>query len=96
MRYDGSQSFLWVINLGDEVITGPRVTSTAWDGSGQLWVGTDGSGLFKYDGVRWERFNTSNGLPTDRVHTIYADHLGEVWIVTMTGDGGGALIRYMP
>jgi ligand-binding sensor domain-containing protein len=95
MRFDGSQSYLWVINLGTETVPGPHVSSTAWDGSGQLWVGTIGDGLYKFDGVRWEKFDTSYGLPTDNIRTVYADSLGELWITAVT-DGGGALIRYMP
>jgi ligand-binding sensor domain-containing protein len=96
VRYDGSQSFLWIINLGDEVLAYPKVTSIAWDGNHQLWVGTDGDGLLRYNGKRWEQFNTVSGLPTNQIRKITADRLGTVWISAVTGEGGGALVRFVP
>ncbi len=96
IRFDGNQSFLWVINLGDEVLINPKVTSIAWDGSGQLWVGTDGNGLLHYTNKRWEQYTTASGLPTDRVRKVIADRLGTIWIAAVTGEGGGALVRYVP
>ena len=97
VRFDGSQSYFWLINLGDEVVKSPKVTSIAWDGSGQLWVGTDGSGVFYYDGGQfWEQVDTTRVLPTNRVRKLYADRLGSIWIATFTGSGGGALARYVP
>lgn len=96
VRFDGKQSFLWYVNLGEEMIYHPNITSIAWDADNHLWVGTDGDGLLNYDGEHWKQFNTTNGLPTNRIRKVFADHLGEVWIAAYTGDGGGALIRYMP
>jgi hypothetical protein len=68
VRFDGDQSFFWIINLGDEVLVNYKVTSIAWDGKGQLWVGTDGHGLLRFNGKRWEQFNTASGLPTNSRH----------------------------
>ncbi len=96
VRFDGSQSYLWIINLGDEVVNNVVVTSITWDGTGQLWVGTDGQGLLHYNNKRWEQFNTSSGLPTNRVRKVFTDQLGTIWIATVTGEGGGALVRYVP
>lgn len=96
VRFDGSQSYLWIINLGSEVISNPKVTSVAWDGNNHLWVGTDGSGLFNYDGSKWSRYNTASGLPTNHIRKVFKDHLGEIWIASVTDEGGGALVRYMP
>ncbi len=94
--FDGKQSFVWLINLGDEVLSNVNVTSITWDGNGHLWVGTDGHGLLHYDGNHWEQFNTANGLPTNKVRKVYTDRLGTVWIAAVTGEGGGALVRYVP
>ncbi len=96
VRFDGKQSFFWIINLGEEVMLHPKVTSIAWDGSHNLWVGTAGDGLLRYNGDHWERFNTATGLPTDTVRKIFTDSLGTVWIILTTGEGGGALVRYVP
>lgn len=96
IRYKDGQSFLWIINLGDQVITNPRVSSIAWDGSGRLWVGTTENGLFSYDGDHWEQFDTFTGLPANNVRKIFTDRFGAVWIAAVTGEGGGALVRFMP
>lgn len=96
VRFDGSQGFLWIINLGDKIIPSPKVTSITRDGSGRLWVGTAEEGIFTYDGTHWAQFNTATGLPTDSIRKIYTDHLGGVWIAAVTGEGGGALVHFIP
>lgn len=96
IHFDGNQSYLWIINLGDEVLISPRVTSVAWDRLGQLWMGTHGDGLFRFDGKRWDRFGTASGLPSDYVRKVYTDQTGAVWAAMITGKGGGALVRYVP
>jgi hypothetical protein len=96
VRFDGDQSFFWIINLGDEVLVNYKVTSIAWDGKGQLWVGTDGHGLLRFNGKRWEQFNTASGLPTNSIRKMITDRMGAVWISAATGEGGGALVRYVP
>jgi ligand-binding sensor domain-containing protein len=96
IRFVNGQSFQWIINLGNEVVISPKVTSIAWDLVGHLWVGTDGDGLFHFDGERWERFDTARGMPTNHIRKILTDRTGAVWILSATGKGGGALVRYMP
>ncbi len=96
VRYKDNQSFFWIINLGQESVLAPHVTTIATDRQNHLWVGSAGQGLFHYDGIRWERFTTANGLPSNTIQKVYVDHLGSVWISTITGTGGGALVRYVP
>ncbi len=96
VRFDGNQSVVWIINLGDEVLRDVSVTSITWDGNGQLWAGTDGHGLLHYNGKAWEQFNTASGLPTNKIRKVYTDRLGTVWIAAVTGEGGGSLVRYVP
>jgi hypothetical protein len=96
LYFDGSQSYFWVINLGDEIFSHPRVTTLDWDKNNNLWVGTDGDGLFYFNGKTWDHFTTSRGLPTNSVRKVFTDQVGAVWIATVTGHGGGALVRFMP
>jgi signal transduction histidine kinase/ligand-binding sensor domain-containing protein/ActR/RegA family two-component response regulator len=49
------------------------------DSVGFLWVGTQ-NGLFRYDGSRFERFNT-----TIRVDSMYPDSDGSVYVATPEG-----------
>jgi len=40
------------------------VNAIAIDGQGNKWIGTNGGGLAKFDGVSWTVYNSSNsGLP---------------------------------
>lgn len=95
IRYDGSQSYVWIINVDGELYTHPKINTLTRDHQGDLWVGTESLGLLHFDGSAWERFDTTRGLPTNAVRKLLTDHLGAVWIVT-SSDAGGALVRYMP
>jgi ligand-binding sensor domain-containing protein len=94
--YQDGQSYQWLINLGDEVLADTSVTALARDKRGDLWVGTASEGLFHFDGHTWELFNTARGMPTNSIRKVFADHLGAVWVAAITGQGGGALVRFMP
>lgn len=62
---------------------------------GGLWVGTDGRGVFHYDGTRLAgRFTfegTAGGLRSDRVYSIFVDREDVVWFGTDKG-----VCRYDP
>lgn len=94
--FDGSQGFQWLINLDTLVLKDLQVTAVSQDKRGDLWVGTRENGLFHYTGLAWERFDTSRGMPTNTIRTVFIDHLGAVWVAATTGQGGGALMRYKP
>lgn len=96
IRYQDGQSYQWVINLGDEVVIDPVVTALAYDGDGDLWVGTQEQGLYHFTGQRWERVDITVGLPSERIVEITTDNFGGVWIVAAAGHGGGGLLHYMP
>ncbi len=96
VRLEGKQSYLWIINLGDDVVINPTVTSMARDKNNHLWVGTEGDGLFLYDGQTWEQFNTARGLPANSIRKVFTDRTGTVWIIAAAGQSGGALVRFIP
>ncbi len=62
------------------------VVCMAEDTAGRLWMGTDGHGLFSWDGKRWSRLERSGGLPSESVRALHADADGSLWIGT---EGGG-------
>jgi signal transduction histidine kinase/ligand-binding sensor domain-containing protein len=63
----------------------------AEDESGAIWAGTAGSGLFQWDGEKWERFTRSNGLPSDLIWMLHFDREDHaLWI----GTAGGGLARW--
>ena len=55
------------------------------DKSGNLWFGTQGGGVSKYDGKSFTNFTTAQGLANNEVRSITEDKFGNLWF----GTGGG-------
>jgi streptogramin lyase len=67
------------------------VTSVAFDGSGNKWIGTTTGGLAKYDGTNWTWYNISNSnIPNNYVQSVTIDNSGNIWI----GTYGGGLAKF--
>jgi ligand-binding sensor domain-containing protein len=49
-----------------------------------MWVGTD-FGIAQFDGEKWTRFSTTDGLPDDRITAIEVAPDGSVWCATING-----------
>jgi ligand-binding sensor domain-containing protein len=64
---------------------GEYVTSVFEDSKGNLWFGTNGNGIARYDGEKLKYFTTKDGLPSDRVTGIIEDSNGIFWL--HTGEG---------
>jgi signal transduction histidine kinase/ligand-binding sensor domain-containing protein len=63
--------------------------STIRAGNGEVWVGTDGQGVFRFSGSKKiQRFTfdgTAGGLRSDHVYSIFIDREGVVWFGTDRG-----------
>jgi len=55
------------------------------DKSGNLWFGTFGGGVSKYDGQSFTTFSTSQGLACNSVLSITEDKTGNLWFGTQSG-----------
>src|ERR1043166_2167432 len=55
----------------------------AQDDDGFLWFGTE-EGLYRYDGSRFERFDTMHPLPSTTIHAMATGRSG-VWVGTNKG-----------
>jgi signal transduction histidine kinase/ligand-binding sensor domain-containing protein/CheY-like chemotaxis protein len=65
------------------------------DRAGFFWVGTQ-NGLFRYDGSRFEPFDTSAGLPTTRIASLQEDASGTLLVATTGGVVRLAGNRFQP
>ncbi len=67
-----------------------QVRTALYDSTGALWLATRGGGLYCWKGSDKKHFDTSNGLSSDIITSLYEDRDKNIWI----GTGSGGLIRY--
>ena len=71
----------------------PRIWCIYQDRSGNYWFGSNGSGVYRYDGQRITQYTRADGLSGDQVRDIEEDAEGNVLIATTDGvtrfDGKG-------
>jgi signal transduction histidine kinase/ligand-binding sensor domain-containing protein len=56
-----------------------KVRKMYGDRDGNLWVSTNGQGLFRFKDLHVRTFTTADGLPNDVAMTVLAAHDGSVW-----------------
>ena len=61
------------------------ITCMLEDRRGNLWFGTLGGGLTRYDGKNFSHFNEKSGLNQNRIQCLAEDRSGNIWIGTSTG-----------
>lgn len=55
------------------------------DKAGNLWFGSTGEGVYRYDGKEFKQFTKDDGLSNNSVWCIIEDKLGNIWIGTDDG-----------
>ncbi len=50
---------------------------------GSVWIGTLGSGLYRYRSGQFRAYTAADGLPSASIYAIYEDSHGTLWIGTM-------------
>jgi ligand-binding sensor domain-containing protein/class 3 adenylate cyclase len=73
-----------------EGLSNNTVFSILQDQSGNMWFGTDGGGVSKYDGNLFTHFTEKEGLPNNQVFSILEDQSGNLWF----GTYGGGVTKY--
>ena len=61
------------------------VWSIAEDSKHNLWFGSYGGGICKYDGVRFTYFTTSEGLINNSIASLVIDKKDNIWVGTIAG-----------
>ena len=98
--YEDPQGNVWIAKTeglfratatGLEVaVAGVSVRHVYGDRDGNLWIGTNGDGLFRFRDRAVRMFTTADGLPNNVVMTVLASHDGALW----TGANCGGLSRF--
>jgi len=65
------------------------IYTIAQDQLGFIWIGTNGAGLYKYDGVNYVAYehnsNVDNSINSNLIYLVYADSRNRLWIGTDEG-----------
>lgn len=64
---------------------GDNVHCSLQDRKGNLWFGTTGDGIFKYDGNSFTQFTAADVLNSNMVNHMLEDKDGKIWIGTEAG-----------
>lgn len=73
------------INLPEGVSPQTMFRCSMKDKEGNLWFGTTGAGIYKYDGKRFTRYAEKEGLSSNFVVGIAQDIRGNIWVATNNG-----------
>ena len=55
------------------------------DKAGNLWFGTTGDGVYRFDGKLFTNFTMKDGLDTNQILSIFEDKIGNIWFGTRKG-----------
>jgi ligand-binding sensor domain-containing protein len=62
-----------------------RIWSIAEDEQSNIWIGSNESGLWKYDGNNIIHFGDKEGINSQSIHCIYKDQTNKLWLGTSNG-----------
>ncbi len=65
-------------------LPGSIVYDIIQDADHLIWMATD-AGLVRYDGLTYETFTVSDGLPSNEILNLGLDSEGRIWIMTFSG-----------
>jgi ligand-binding sensor domain-containing protein/signal transduction histidine kinase len=74
----------------DDGLALDAVNCSMTDKTGNLWFGTQGGGVSRYDGRSFTTFTTTEGLVANTILYIFQDKEGNIWF----GSQGGGVSKY--
>jgi ligand-binding sensor domain-containing protein/signal transduction histidine kinase len=84
VNFDGVR-FTTVVLRSGVSLADVWVTALHEDRAHALWIGTDESGLFRFERGVLTRFTRRDGLPSDAVRCLFEDRSGRLWVCTPDG-----------
>lgn len=97
-KYDGTSWTHYQLNKGDENQGGGvkmdvnTIRALLTDSNGQVWAGSYGGGLLKFDGNYTTIYTTVEGLSANEVVSLLEDEEGYIW----AGTAKGGVNRFNP
>jgi signal transduction histidine kinase/ligand-binding sensor domain-containing protein len=77
----------WRVYTVKDGLSANNVQAIADDPEGNIWVGTEGGGLNRFQDGRFNAISRTNGLPSENVSSLYIDSDGVLWAGTSGGLG---------
>jgi ligand-binding sensor domain-containing protein/class 3 adenylate cyclase len=74
----------------EEGLVFPDIISVMQDRKGNIWLGSKGGGVSRFDGKLFSNYTIEEGLPSNIVWTIFEDSKSNIWF----GTYGGGACRY--
>lgn len=74
-------SIMWIALL----VLGSNLDCMLQDKHGAYWIGSNGEGVYRYDGKKQQHFTTKDGLVSNYVLSIQEDSAGRLWFTTRDG-----------
>lgn len=85
----GTERGLYALENNRVALVHPKLQQLAisalWVAETALWIGTTDTGLFKLSGLNLEQLGIAQGLPNNRILSIYQDREQSVWVGTNGG-----------
>ncbi|MCB0752794.1 MAG: hypothetical protein KDC52_15085, partial [Ignavibacteriae bacterium] len=80
------------LKLSSNEVKVPNIMAVNEDKSNNIWIGTAGQGLYRYDQntksiLHYISTENPNSLSENEIQTIYVDNSGIVWVGTQLGSG---------
>jgi PAS domain S-box-containing protein len=80
-----SQEYLVKQYTISEGLAQSQVLSIAQNSDRELWIGTNGGGISRYNGNSFTTLSVKDGLPDNSIYAITLDINGNIWIGTTSG-----------
>ncbi|HRH10139.1 MAG TPA: two-component regulator propeller domain-containing protein [Bacteroidia bacterium] len=81
---DGAISDIQYLDV-DQGMSSSMIKCIVTDKKGNIWIGTNGAGVSRYDGRSFFHFTTKNGLSNNTILCIFQDSKGRIWFGTEDG-----------
>jgi len=62
-----------------------NVNSIIEDKKGNLWFGTTGEGVYKFDGKKTIQYTSNNGFRSNKTYCLFEDRKEKIWVGTADG-----------